>query len=524
VVAAALLIACVNVACLLLARASARQKEVAVRLALGAGRGRLIRQLLTESLLLAALGGVLGLLLAKSGAGFLLATLSIGDVPVRFDGRILAFTAAASALTGVLFGLAPALAGTRADLNPILKGETRSERRFSQLNLTKSLVISQVALSLSLLVGAGLLVRTLKSLYAVDTGFERAHVLQMWVFPVLNGYDHAREMNLYPQLLEKLNATPGVQSASLSRLRMIFGRWNRDVWVQGLQPRADASRKVHCDPVGPRFFETMGIALLLGREFSPADTATSSRVAVISESMARKFFPNQNPLGKHFGFEKPESSADIEIVGVVKDIKHRVDSAQPPEAAYIPYTQAPSDMYGQMNFVLRTAADPAVIAAAAREAVQSIDKNLPLVGVETQEAEIDEYLGSRRSMATLLSLFAALALLLASIGIYGTMSYAVGRRTKELGIRIALGAQKTELLSMVLGETLRLLAIGALIGIPLAMAGSRLLSGMLFAVKSTDPLTISLAVSAMGAIALLAGYLPARRATRVDPIVALRYE
>jgi len=525
VVGVALLIACVNIACLLLARASARQKEIALRVAMGAGRGRLVRQLLTESVLLAVFGGVLGMVFARWGASFLFALLANSEATIPFDWKILAFTLAISVVTGVLFGLAPALTGTRIELNSILKGsESHREGRLSPRALSKPLVISQVALSLALLIGAGLLIRSLQSLYSVDTGFERNKVLEVWVFPALNGYDHASEMNLYPRLLDRLNAIPGVQSASLSRLRMIFGRWNRDVWVPQSVSAAQGARQVYCDPAGPRFFATMGIPLLLGREFSPADTATAPKVAVISESMAREFFVGKNAIGERFRFDHADSGPEIEVVGVVKDIKHHLEDDRPQAAAFIPYTQAPSDMYGQMNLVVRTAANPSSIVPAIRAAVQSVDKNLPQTEIATQETEVDEYLGSQRSITTLLSSFAGMAMLLAAIGLYGTMSYAVGRRTKELGIRLALGAQRGELLLMVLHETLRLVVIGVVFGVAVATAAGRLLGGMLFAVKSSDPLTIAVAIVIMTGIALIAGLVPARRAMRVDPIVALRYE
>lgn len=329
-------------------------------------------------------------------------------------------------------------------------------------------------------------------------------------------------MNLYPQLLQKLNAIPGVQSASLSRLRMIFGRWNRDVWAP--ESSIAGPRQVYCDPAGPQFFATMGIPLLLGREFSLADTATSPKVAIISESMAREFFAERNPIGQRFRFDHPDSGPEITVVGVVKDIKHRLAEERTGAAAFVPYNQAPPDMYGQMNLLVRTAGEPSTVAPAIHAAIQSVDKNLPLGEITTQEAEIDEYLGEQRSITTLLSIFAGLALLLAAIGLYGTMSYAVGRRTKELGIRIALGAQRAELLHMVLRETLLLVIIGVVLGVPLAIAASRLLDSMLFTVKGSDLLTIAVAILIMSGIALLAGFVPARRAMRVDPIVALRYE
>ena len=281
---------------------------------------------------------------------------------------------------------------------------------------------------------------------------------------------------------------------------------------------------MYCDPAGPRFFETMGIPLLLGREFSSADTETSSKVAVISESMARKFFSGENPLGRRFRFDRADSGPEIEIVGVVKDIKHRIDESRTGEAAFIPYTQAPADMYGQMNFLLRTSGEPMGLVSSVRAVVQSLDKNLPTVGIATQEAEIEEYLADQHSLATLLSAFAGLALVLAAIGLYGTTSYAVARRIRELGIRIALGAQRRELLAMVFRETLSLVFFGVLVGIPLAIAATKLISNLLFSVRGTDLLTITTAILLMLSVAALASYVPARRAMRVDPILALRHE
>ena len=527
----ALLIVCVNVVGLLLSRAAARQKEIAVRLALGAARGRLVRQLLAESILLSALGGILGFLFANWGAGLFLAVLSSSERVIPFDLhldiKVLAFAAGVALLAGILSGLAPALTGTRLNLNPILKGSPSigSDADGSHRGgLMRSLVVCQVALSLSLVIGAGLLLRTLQRFYAIDTGFERNRVIQMWVFPVLNGYEHAAEMSLYRELFEKFSAIPSVQSATLSRLRMIFGRWSRDVWVPGTSLEASEGHQVYCDPVGPRFFETMGIPLLRGRDFSMADTATSPRVAIISESMARKFFPNEDPVGRHFAFSAVPSTADVEVIGVVKDIRHRLAGEQQLEAAWIPYTQATPDMYGQMNFLVRTAANPASVIPALHAQARLVDKNLPLVGLETQAAEIDEYLLGQRSMAELLSLFAVLALALAAMGLYGTMSYAVSRRIRELGIRLALGAQRKDMLWMVLRETLSIVAAGVLIGVPAALAAARFILSMLFGVEATDVVTIATAILVMCAIALLAGYVPARRATRVDPIVALRYE
>jgi predicted permease len=527
VVGITLLIACVNVANLLLARAAGRRKEVALRLALGASRGRLIRQLLSESALLAILGGSLGFLFARWGVSALVAVLSLGGEAIPFtlkpDPVILGFTAGVSLLTGVLFGLAPALTGSRVEVNPALKGtEGATESRSWRGGLGKPLVAAQVALSLVLLVGAGLLIRTLRAAYSIDNGFERDRVLFAWVYPALNGYDHAREMRLYRELLEKMNSVPGIQWATLSRYRPFVARPEKNVWVQSSE--IAEPREVYYDPVAPRFFRAMQIGQLQGRDFSSVDTETAPKVAVISESMARTFFPNQNPIGRRLGFDGPQSAGDMQIVGVVRDTRHHLLENGSLDAVYIPYTQAAPDDYGQMNLVFRSAVDPAGVIAALRHQARSVDKDQPLSGIETPAADLDEYLGDHRWLAALLGFFGALALVLASIGLYGTMSYAVGKRTRELGIRMALGAQRNDMLRMILRETFYLVATGIAVGIPLAIASKRLVASMIFGVTVTDPVAISIAVLVMLATGFLAGYVPARRATKVDPMVALRYE
>jgi len=530
VVGIVLLIACVNVANLQLARVGARQKEIALRLAVGAGRGRLVRQLMTESVLLGILGGALGLLLAGWGVGLLTAVLSTGRSPIVFsfnaNPRLLAFTAVVSLLTAVLFGLAPALTATRTDLSPIFKGgEIRPASGPLRRGVAKSLVVSQMALSLALLVGAGLLIRTLQRLHAVDPGFEREKVLLTWVLPALNGYDEARESALYRELLNSMNAIPGVQSASLSRYRLVTGRPYREVWVRDSSaPTVTEGRRVYGGVVGPRFFETMGIALLQGREFSVTDDAAAPRVAIISESMARTSFPDGDPIGRRLGFDSRLSAGDAQVIGVVRDLNRRLVERSPEVAVYIPVAQAPPDSLGQMNLVLRTAASPAGLTAAVRALVASIDKDLPVEEFQTQAQEVEDYLGGRRSLAEILGFFGALALLLAAIGLYGTMSYAIGRRTKEIGIRLALGAQRTDMLWMVLREASLQVAIGIAIGALTALAVARLIASVLFGVAVTDPLTFAAAILVMTATALAATYLPARRATRVDPMVSLRYE
>ncbi|HKQ08276.1 MAG TPA: ABC transporter permease [Blastocatellia bacterium] len=518
VVGIVLLLACVNVANLLLARAAGRRKEVAIRLALGASRARLIRQLLTENVLLAVLGGALGLLLANWGVAILLSILSYGQqqAPINLtpNAKVLAFTVAVTLLTGICFGLAPALATTRVNLVPGLKGNESGNESGNWRRVSKLLVISQVSLSLVLLIGAGLLVRTLGQLHSVDTGFEREKVLTMWAYPSLMGYDYAKEMRLYHDILEEMNQLPGVEAASLSRL--------------SLTRRADFSM------VSPGFFETMGIDLLQGHDFTAADTDKSPRVAIISESMARRLFPNGDALGQHLpkeypvaerlGLPQPQAPVDVQVIGIVKDIKYNLRQQGWEGCVYIPYTQALPQSLGQMKFLIRTRGNPASLISIVRTELQKVDQRLALREIQTQMDELDGFFGEERSLSTLLSIFGGMALVLASIGLYGTMAHSVTRRTQEIGIRMALGAQRRTILWIVLRETLVMVASGIVIGLAVATAATRLISSMLFGVKSTDPLAISVAIAVMLTVALLAGYLPSRRAMKVDPMQALRYE
>ncbi|MBO0858936.1 MAG: ABC transporter permease [Chloracidobacterium sp.] len=510
VVGLILLIASVNVAGLLLALATARRQEVAVRLAIGSSRFQLIRQLLTESALLAVIGGAVGLFLARWGAGVLSVILfqvaPASPINISIDARVIAFTAAVSLITGVLFGLAPALAAIRIDLNPILKGSEGGPVRYG---LGKSLVVIQVALSLTLLIAAGLMIRSLRLLYGADTGFERDKVLTLMAYPALIGYKGEREANLDRELIERIGSVPGVQSASLALFQIYRGAFF----------------------IGPRYFETEGIGLVAGREFSTADLRSAVKIAVVSESLARKYFPNENPIGQRFGFElggglniRPKAG-DIQIVGVARDISPDLWKQEWIGSFYLPFHQAPPRALGQVQFLVRTAGDPNNLIPAIRRAAQSVEQDLPLVEIKTQAEEMNEkYLGGTRSLTTLLVFFSSLALTLAVIGLYGTMSYTVGRRTREIGIRIALGAQSKDMLRMALGEALLLAAIGVLLGLPLAAGASRLIKSLLFGVTVTDPMTISSAILVMLTMALLAGYFPARRATKIDPMDALRSE
>jgi predicted permease len=528
VVGLVLLIACANVASLLLARCTGRQQEIAIRLAIGAGRRRLVRQLLTESVLLAVLGGALGLLFAWWAGDLLFAWMGREHPSIPPDALILAFTAVMALLTGILFGLAPAFRATGVDLIGVLKENARSfAARRGRLQLGKALIVCQMVLSLVLLIGAGLFLRTLGKLHQVNLGYERDHVLVPWVLPTLVGYEGPKELQLYQNLLDRLNGLPGVRSASLSRMSLLFGYWGRRASVPGVPPVTGGRMEVAFNAIAPRFFETMGITLLGGREFSRDDGATAPRVAIVGEETARQYFPGQSPIGRQLHFGDPDSAGNVEIVGVVRDIKIvsvKSDSRFSTRAVYVPFTQAPPMMMGQMQFKIRTIGSPRQLVETVRRAILAIDPELPLRDVETQADLVDESLGEEHSMAMLLSFFGVLATLLASIGLYGTMAYAVSRRTREIGLRLALGASRRDVQRMVLRESLALVLVGAAFGIPAALAGGRLISSLLFGVSPSDPLTLLLATLLLIAVAALASWVPARQASRLEAMTALRYE
>jgi predicted permease len=523
VVGLVLLIACANVASLLLARATARRNEISIRLAVGAGRLRLVRQLLTESLLLAAIGGVLGLLFASAGSRALLNLLPHGPVPMTLDLhpdlRILGFTTALSLLTGILFGLTPALRATRMDVKAGL-GKAGSAARPS-MRLGKVLVISQVALSLLLLVSAGLFVRSLQKLKSLDLGINPENLLQISIDT--QAYKGARLTSLYGRLLVRLNAIPGVRSASGSGLGLISGYKQRTtISVQG-NTSEDENTFVDSADVGPRFFETAGQPLLLGRDFTAADNAGAPKVVAINESMAHHYFGNENPIGKRLGYAR-KNNAEFEIVGVAKDARFTGVREPMSLMMYFPAHQR-TDRVDALQ--VRTIGNPTAIAAAVRKEVQAIDKRL-LIDIKTLAAQVDDSLVQERMISTLAGFFSLLALLLAIVGLYGIMAYSVTRRTSEIGIRMALGAERRDVLWLVLRETVILVMTGIAIGVPAALAVGRLaghlVAGLLFGLSATDPVTIAIAALLLAVGAAVAGYLPARRASRVDPMLALRYE
>ena len=524
-----LLIACANVANLLLGRATVRQKEIAVRLAIGAGRFRLIRQLLTESALLAIAAGALALLCAYWASAGLVALMSVGQDPIfldlRPDPRVLGFTAAIALLATMLFGLAPTLRGTRLDLAPALKESPGSlGSRRSRFGLGKGLVVSQVALSLLLLFGAGLFVRTLENLESLDPGFDRKGVLLFDLDPTKSGYKGPAVAALYKQLVEHIDAIPGVGSASLLEMAPITGGggWDNSVSVEGYASRPDENTTVYLNAVGPRYFETLHTPLLLGRDFTSRDTEATPKVAIINQTMARYFFGDSNPIGRKFGwYGEGKDRPQFEIVGVVKDSKYGILREQIPRTAYLDCFQMP---LGGMTFGVRTSVRPSTLISPIRNEIRAVDPSLQAGGFTTLEEHVDNSLGHERLMATLSSLFASLAVLLACVGLYGVMAYAVARRTNEIGIRMALGAGRAQIVGTILKESALLILAGVALGLPFAIASARLISSRLYGLKPADPMTIAGAIALLTAVAALAGYVPARRAMKVDPMVALRYE
>jgi predicted permease len=519
-----LLVACANIANLLLARASSRRREIAVRLAVGASRGRLIRQVLTESMALALMGGALAVPLAWWGGLLLVRMISTGESPaplaVAPDLPVFAFTAAVSLLTGLLFGLAPALRGTRIDPGPAMKEGTRHASRRSRA-LDRILVVTQVALSVVLITGAGLFVRTLQKLWNAELGYDREHVLMLSVDAKLAGYPSERAGAVYREILEKLRILPGVKSASASVVRPVedqFHLVDRVGEVDGFTlPERNAIR-VEWNSTSPGYFSTVSTPLLAGRDFDLRDTEAAPKVVIVNASLARRAFPNRNPIGHKLG--------EATIVGLVKDSRVNGAREQPGPVLYYPLFQHGREQeyrWGFVSFELRYGARSGLLGEV-RRAVASVDPNLPIFQAGTLRAQAEQSLLKERLLATLSSFFGALALLLACVGLYGLMACAVARRTAEIGIRLALGARRGHILWLVMSETLWLTVAGIAAGIPLALWAARYAKSDLFGIGPADPATIAAAAAALTGVAMLAGYLPARRALRIDPVMAVRYE
>jgi predicted permease len=544
VVGLVLLIACVNVANLLLARATTRHTEIAIRLAIGAARRRLIRQLLTESTLLASLGGALGLLFAFWGTHTLIAFMATGGNSIRLsvtpDARVLGFTIAVSVLTGILFDLTPALRTTRVDLTPALKetgGRLRAAAQASRgmaLAPGKALVVVQVAFSVLLLVGAGLFVRTLSNLEHIHTGFDQHNLLLFGIDPSQDGYRQQQLANFYEELARRIAALPGVRSVSESHNTLIGGGGDAVMThILGHTPQPDEKKKgvqAAVDTVGPNFFATMGMPILLGRSVDERDTEAAPKVAVVDQVFAHKYLGEGNPIGRQFSFGDPKNSPVIQIAGVVGNAKYFDLREEAPAAIYLPFLQCVSGQtavlgaLGAMHFEVRTAGNPLAMAPAVRRVARAMDPNLALYDVRSQTEQIDQTLFQERLFARLTSFFGILAALLCCIGVYGIMAFATMGRTREIGIRMALGASQRNVLGMVLRQSLVLVSIGISGGILMALAAGRLVGALLYGLKPTNPLTIAGAGLLMLMAAVLAGYVPARRAANVDPTVALRHE
>ncbi len=511
-----LAIACANIANLLLARATARKREMAIRLSLGASRLRVVRQLLTESVLLALLGGILGLIVAKGSIRFLALLLGNNVIRVGLDWQMMAVAAALSIITGVLFGLAPALQSTRVEVMPALKEMRQPGRKYGWL---VPLVMFQIAVSFLILVASGLFVRTLANLQSVELGFNRENLLLFELNARQAGYGDTGIARFYADLQQRFGAIPGVRSASLSHRSLIVAGTGTPVNVPGAAPDL-TTRLLY---VGPGFFSTMQIPILLGREIAERDQAGSQAVAIVSEKFAKKNFGEANPVGRHI-VSTGRDPRDMEIVGVAREARYGGLKRQVPPVVYMPYNQGSQRIVAQMTYELRTAGDPLAHANTIRQIVHQADPRVPVSNVRTQTAEIDETISQEIVFAKLCTAFAILALAIALIGLYGIVSYNVARRTNEIGIRIALGAERPAVIRMILRDVLAMVLAGLGLGVPVALATSKLLRSFLYGMKPNDPLTLITALPALVAAAILAGYAPARRASRVDPMAALRHE
>jgi predicted permease len=537
-----LLIACANIANLLLARATGRQKEIAVRLAMGATRGRIVAQLLIETLSLSAFGGILGLALAFWGDKALMAIylpsesneLNISTAP---DFRILFFTLAVTVITGVIFGLAPALQATKPDIGKTLKDEAGAVVRGGHGRLRSALVVTQVALSLLLLIGAGLFLRSLKNLSSLGPGFRAERLVGFNIDPSLNGYTPERLNNFYQQLTDNLGAIPGVKSVAVASIRIMENNeWDSGMTAEGYSPtKPDDHPQAYMNQIGPGYFATLGVPIVAGRDFRLTDNRVIKRAdatddfdtmpatVIINEKFAQRFFAGRSPVGMHLGFgTDPGTHTEMEIIGVVKDIKYTNLRDEIPIQAYVPYMNSP--YLGGMTIYVRTVGEPNQLMSSVRAKVREMDANLPIYAMRTMEEQISNSLSTERMIASLSTVFGFVATVLAIIGLYGVMSYSVAQRTREIGIRVALGAEQGKVIWMVMRDVLLLIAIGVAVGVPGALALTRVVKSQLYGLQAHDPWTLGLATGLLAMVACAAGYIPALRASRVDPMKALRYE
>ncbi len=537
-----LLIASANIANLLLARATGRQKEIAVRLAMGATRGRIVTQLLIETLSLSALGGILGLALAFWGDKALMAiylpsdsgNLNISTAP---DLRILAFTLVVTVVTGVIFGLAPALQSTRPDVGRTLKDQAGAVVGGGHGRLRNALVVTQVALSLLLLIGAGLFLRSLKNLSNLGTGFPAERLVGFNIDPSLNGYTPQQLNTFYQQLTDNLGAIPGVKSVAVASMRIMENdEWDSGLTAEGYSPsKPDDHPQAYMNQIGPGYFATLGVPIVAGRDFRLTDNRvvkragatdefdTTPTTVIINEKFAQRFFAGRNPVGMHLGFgTDPGTHTDMEIIGVVKDIKYTNLRDEIPIQAYVPYMNSP--YLGGMTIYARTAGEPNQLMSSVRAKMRELDSNVPIYAMRTMDEQISNSLSTERMIASLSTVFGFVATVLAIIGLYGVMSYSVAQRTREIGIRMALGAEQGKVIGMVMREVVTLIAIGVAVGVPAALVLTRVVKSQLYGLEAHDPWTLGLATALLAMVACAAGYVPALRASRVDPMKALRYE